>query len=66
MKEDEKMDKAALKNAAFIAAIALVVFVGIATLVQLIDPQGGLLHVKYFASRIMVKSTFLMVISPPS
>ena len=47
-------------------AIALVVFEGIATLVQLIDPQGGLLHVKYFASRIMVKSTFLMLISPPS
>ena len=47
-------------------AIALVVFEGIATLVQLIDPQGGLLHVNYFASRIMVKSTFLMVISPPS
>ena len=28
MKEDEKMDKAALKNAAFIVAIALVVFEG--------------------------------------
>ena len=41
------MDKAAFKNAAFIAAIAWVVFEGIATLVQLIDPQGGLLHVNY-------------------
>lgn len=40
------MDKAALKNAAFIAAIAMVVFEGIATL-ELIDPQGGLLHVNY-------------------
>ena len=36
-----------MKNAAFIADIALVAFEGIATLVQLIDPQGGLLHVNY-------------------
>ena len=42
-----KMNKAALKNAALIAAVALVVFEGIATLVQLIDPQGGLLRVNY-------------------
>ena len=43
----DRMKKAALKNAALIAAIALVVFEGIATLVQLIDPQGGLLRVNY-------------------
>ena len=42
-----EMDKAALKNAVLIAAIVLVVFEGIATLVQLIDPQGGLLRVNY-------------------
>ena len=42
-----KMNKAAWKNAALIAAITLVVLEGIAILVQLIDPQGGLLRVDY-------------------
>ena len=42
-----KMNKAALKNAALIAAITLVVFEGLTVLVQLIDPQGGLLRVNY-------------------
>ena len=41
------MNKAALKNAALIAVITLVVFEGITALVQLIDPQGGLLRVNY-------------------
>ena len=42
-----KMNKAALKQGALIAAVTLVVFEGIATLVQLIDPQGGILRVDY-------------------
>ena len=41
------MNKAAFKNAALIAAITLVVLEGISILVQLIDPQGGLLRVDY-------------------
>ena len=43
----DKMKKAALKNAALIAAVAAVVFEGLTILVQIIDPQGGLLHVNY-------------------
>ncbi len=41
------MNKTAIKNAALIAAIALIVFECITVLVQMIDPQGGLLRVDY-------------------
>ena len=47
IEEDGKMNHAAVKKAALISAVTLVVFEGIATLVQWIDPQGGLLHVDY-------------------
>ena len=43
----DKMKKAALKNATLIAAVASVVFEGRTILVQIIDPQGGLLRVNY-------------------
>ena len=43
----DKMKKAALKNAALIADVASVVFEGLTILVQIIDPQGGLLRVNY-------------------
>lgn len=39
------MNHAAVKKAALISAVTLVVFEGIAALVQWIDPQGGFLHV---------------------
>ena len=39
------MDKKALKQAALIAAIVLAGFEALCFLVQLIDPQGGLLRV---------------------
>ncbi len=42
-----KIDQAALKNGALIAAIAVYVFEGLTILVQLVDPQGGLLRVKF-------------------
>ena len=41
----KKPDKKALKSAGLITVIALVVFEAVALLVQLVDPEGGLLRV---------------------
>ena len=41
------IDKKAIKPAVTIAAIVLVVFEALSVLVQLIDPEGGILHVNY-------------------
>ena len=39
------MNKEALKAGALMTAVVLVVFEAVAGLVQLVDPQGGLLHI---------------------
>ena len=41
------IDKKAIKPAVTIAAIVLVVFEALSVLVQLIDPEGGILRVNY-------------------
>ncbi len=41
------MNKEALKAGALMTAVVLVVFEAVAGLVQLVDPQGGLLRVDY-------------------
>lgn len=41
------LDKKAFKPAVITAVIVLVVFEALSILVQLIDPEGGILHVNY-------------------
>lgn len=43
----KKIDKNAFKTAALITAVVLVVFEALTVLVQVVDPEGGLLRVNY-------------------